>query len=184
MEGGLAEDEKKLSLIEQVEGPVKRICATLLIAAFAMGCASIVSKSIWPVTFDSNPTGANIVITNKSGLRIFEGRTPTTLTLSSSRGFFQGEEYYVEARREGYSDGRTVLTSSINGWYFGNILFGGLIGLLIVDPLTGAMWKLDDRIVVNLSPKTSLKETGAMTLQILAIDQIPDEYRGHLIRVD
>ena len=27
----------------------------------------------------------------------------------------------------------------MNGWYIGNILFGGLIGFLIVDPLTGAM---------------------------------------------
>lgn len=27
-----------------------------------------------------------------------------------------------------------LLESSVDGWYFANILFGGLIGLLIVDP--------------------------------------------------
>ena len=31
----------------------------------------------------------------------------------------------------------------------GNLVFGGLIGYIIVDPLTGAMWKLDERFVVN-----------------------------------
>jgi hypothetical protein len=31
----------------------------------------------------------------------------------------------------------------VDGWYFGNLLFGGLIGLLIVDPATGAMYKLE-----------------------------------------
>ena len=32
----------------------------------------------------------------------------------------------------------------LNGWYIGNVVFGGLIGLLIVDPETGAMWRLDE----------------------------------------
>jgi hypothetical protein len=35
------------------------------------------------------------------------------------------------------------LDSTLSGWYFGNILIGGLIGLLIVDPLTGAMYDLE-----------------------------------------
>ena len=30
-----------------------------------------------------------------------------------------------------------------NGWYLaGNFIFGGLLGWLIVDPATGAMWNL------------------------------------------
>lgn len=33
----------------------------------------------------------------------------------------------------------------MNGWYIGNLLFGGIIGLLIVDPATGAMWTLIPR---------------------------------------
>jgi hypothetical protein len=48
----------------------------------------------------------------------------------------------------------------MDGWYIGNILFGGLIGILIVDPLTGAMWKLDDVVYGNLSPNHESKATG------------------------
>lgn len=150
----------------------------------AWGCASIVSKSRYPVTFDSNPTGANIVITDKSGNRIFEGRTPTTLTLSASKGFFSPAEYYIEVSMEGYNTGRATLTAGLDGWYIGNILFGGLIGMLIVDPATGAMWKLDERVVVNLVAKTSALEHGGLSLRIVTIDQIPTEYHPHLIRVN
>lgn len=39
----------------------------------------------------------------------------------------------------------------MDGWYFGNILFGGLIGFLIVDPATGAMYTLKpDTLNVHL----------------------------------
>jgi hypothetical protein len=28
----------------------------------------------------------------------------------------------------------------MSGWYCGKLLFGGLIGMLAVDPATGAIW--------------------------------------------
>ncbi len=87
---------------------------------------------------------------------------------------------------EGYSNstGRTTLSAGLDGWYIGNILFGGLIGMLIVDPATAAMWKLDDRIVVNLGAKTSgLLPDGERLLHVVTIDQLPHQYRRHLIRV-
>src|SRR5687768_18149089 len=37
-------------------------------------CASIVSKSNWPFSVDSNPSGAKVIITNKKGKEIFSGR--------------------------------------------------------------------------------------------------------------
>jgi hypothetical protein len=40
----------------------------------------------------------------------------------------------------------------------GNIVFGGLIGLLIVDPATGAMWKLEETQVINLA-KNQINQT-------------------------
>ncbi len=35
----------------------------------------------------------------------------------------------------------------MNGWYWGNFAIGGLIGFLIVDPLTGAMYRIKDEEV-------------------------------------
>ena len=115
-------------------------------------CASIVSKSSYPVTFDSNPTGANIVIRDGDGIAMYEGKAPTTLTLDSGDGYFGKASYQLEATMPGHNAGRATLTAGFDGWYVGNIVFGGLIGLLIVDPATGAMWKLDRRVSVVLGP--------------------------------
>jgi hypothetical protein len=43
----------------------------------------------------------------------------------------------------------------LNKWYFGNILLGGVIGMLVVDPLTGAMYSLDEDYVVKMSQDNS-----------------------------
>jgi hypothetical protein len=33
------------------------------------------------------------------------------------------------------------LTKKFNAWYLGNIIFGGLIGI-VIDPITGAIYEL------------------------------------------
>ena len=53
------------------------------------------------------------------------------------------------------------MSARLNAWYWGNILFGGLIGWLIVDPATGAMWKLKDEFTLHLSPAGVPVNTGA-----------------------
>ncbi len=42
----------------------------------------------------------------------------------------------------GYKVTEVELTPKMSGWYWGNLLFGGLIGMLAVDPATGAMWNI------------------------------------------
>lgn len=119
------------------------------------GCATIVSKSQWPVIINSNPTGANVTIwssNNKQGMEMQKGITPMTVTLSSKNGFFSPAAYQFTFEKEGYCPATASLSAGMNGWYIGNILFGGLIGLIIVDPATGAMWKLDETVCGNLSP--------------------------------
>jgi len=145
-------------------------------------CASIVSKSNYPVTLSSNPSGAAITITKSNGEQVFTGTTPATVTLSAKKGFFSGENYMVRATLAGHSDATVQIGRGIDGWYFGNLLFGGLIGMLIVDPATGAMWKLDQNVVVNMSQSEPQADADA-TLRILTIDEIPAGYRQHLVRL-
>ncbi len=52
---------------------------------------------------------------------------------------------------ESGNDGLSVIDSSLSGWYIGNLLFGGIVGLLIVDPATGAMWKLPENTSTSLT---------------------------------
>ena len=114
----------------------------LALALGSSGCCSIVSHSEWPVSFDSNPPGAQFWIENQEGETVHKGVTPATFTLKSSDGFFDNAEYTVTFSKPGFREETCALKGSLNGWYWGNILFGGLLGMLVVDPGTGAMWKL------------------------------------------
>lgn len=122
----------------------------LAVTISATGCASIVSKSTWPVTIQSKPTGAKCVVAKSSGKQLHSGETPMTVMLESGDGFFQWANYTVTCDKPGYQQSVVKAESHLNGWYFGNIVFGGLIGLLIVDPATGAMYRMDDSQTVDL----------------------------------
>ena len=124
---------------------MKKLSLALLIALAATGCASIISESSNHVVVDSSPSQSEFTIKDKAGLTLHAGTTPQTVVLEAGGGYFSKANYTVDYKKEGYLLKSTALASSINGWYFGNLLFGGLIGLLIVDPATGAMWKLPER---------------------------------------
>ncbi|MCK7477558.1 MAG: hypothetical protein M0C28_08815 [Candidatus Moduliflexus flocculans] len=84
---------------------------------------------------------------------MLKATTPTTVTLSSKGGYFRPAVYHFEFEKEGFSPVNKEVSAGFNGWYMGNIVFGGLIGIVIVDPLTGAMWRLDELVSEVLSPK-------------------------------
>lgn len=148
-------------------------------------CASIVSKSSYNVPIGSSPSDANITITNRKGEKVFDGRTPATVKLKNGAGFFRKAEYIVKFEKEGYNSKSIVLTYDLNGWYFGNIVFGGFIGLLIVDPATGAMFKPDMKIInETLSQATASIDSNPESLKIYSMDEIPESWKAHLIRIN
>jgi hypothetical protein len=83
-----------------------------------------------------------VISKTHSGESVHTGVTPFTVSLDPKRGFFKGQSYTVRFELEGYKTDEVVLRSQLSGWYFGNIVFGGFIGLLIVDPATGSMWNI------------------------------------------
>lgn len=147
----------------------------------ASGCASIFSDSTYPVTINSNPTGANFTVTNEAGLDVHSGVTPDTITLEASDGFFSSASYTVNYQMAGYHERSFELKAGMDGWYIGNILLGGLIGMLIVDPATGAMWKLPESANATLQPATASAAMGGLT--IASIDQVPEDMKSQLVRV-
>ena len=135
----------------------KSVSALLAVIAIqlATGCASIVSKSDWPVTVDSSPSEASFVIETRSGRKIHEGVTPSVVTVRASEGYFNGADYQVRFEKAGYESVTVPFNSRLNGWYVGNLVFGGLIGFLIVDPATGAMWKMPDKLTTTLAQQSA-----------------------------
>jgi uncharacterized protein YceK len=155
----------------------------VIVILFVSGCASIVSKSNYPVSVISYPEGATITIKDKHGKQIYKGKTPTTVTLKSGAGFFSGASYTVEFKKKGYEPQTVAIEKQMDGWYISNILFGGLIGLLIVDPATGAMWKLPSKVSATLAEKTSSFIIDGKELKVVFLDDIPTHLRSQMVRV-
>jgi len=105
------------------------------------GCATIVSRSIWPVYVKADPDGSKLLVKNKKGLEVYNGTTPAVIHLRSGAGYFGKESYTLTFTMDGYESKTVNLECTINGWYFGNILLGGILGMLVVDPATGAMYR-------------------------------------------
>lgn len=154
-----------------------------LVASLGLsGCASILGESKYPVTVTSAPAGASFEITDKSGQVIHSGNTPSTVTLKSGKGYFSGQTYTLRFKKPGYGDRIVTVDSSLSGWYWGNILFGGLIGMLIVDPATGAMFKLPEQASADMG--TPLASADRADLTIATVDSLTDAQRTQLIPVN
>lgn len=148
------------------------------------GCASIIAGSTQTVAFKSNPSGARIKVISHKGEVIHEGTTPFTASLKRGRGFFQGADMKLAAEKAGYKVVEQPIKTSLEPWYIGNVIFGGLVGLLVVDPLTGAMFKLPNEVHVNLNPSAAASVDSPTRFDIVSLDDIPQEARSQLVRIN
>jgi hypothetical protein len=139
---------------------LKIVAAMVSTCFLASGCASIVSGGPQAIPINSTPSAAKLEITDiKTGQCILSTMTPYTATLKRGSGYFSKSCYKIRVSKEGYDPQEITLEAGINGWYYGNILFGGLIGMLIVDPATGAMWDLpEDSIKISLFQDPTLHQ--------------------------
>jgi hypothetical protein len=156
--------------------------AILLASAFLLsGCASIVSKSTYPLVIRSTPDNARVSITDKKGNEIYLGKTPATVRLQAGAGYFSKAMYQVRFSSPGFDDKIIPITFKLDGWYFGNLLIGGFLGMLIVDPATGAMWKIETEYLNETLSKsiTSIDKE----LRIMNIHDIPESWKSHIAEV-
>ncbi|WP_022947121.1 hypothetical protein [Methylohalobius crimeensis] len=127
-----------------------KIIVSIGIVGQLTGCASIVSDNRYPVTFSTNPSGAEVTIRDENHRTVHRGVTPFTVTLAASDGYFDGMDYTASFQKPCYQPTEVPHNSRLDGWYVGNLIFGGLLGLIIVDPATGSMWRLQDSAHADL----------------------------------
>ncbi|MAL96304.1 MAG: hypothetical protein CME40_14610 [Haliea sp.] len=164
---------------------MKILKTAVAVATFSLvtGCASIVGEKDQVVTISSSPSNASVLITDERSQQIHSGTTPTTVQLMKSDGsYFGGKTYTVEISKEGYESRTMMINSSVNGWYIGgNLIFGGLIGWLVVDPLTGAMYNLTpDTLNASLGEKVAKAEDGASEVTLVLIEDVPGHMRDQM----
>lgn len=162
---------------------MKKLISTVTVAAAVTmsGCASIISDSNYPVTINSSPNGANFTVTNEQGFDVHSGKTPSTVTLQAGDGYFSKASYTVKLYKDGYEAKEFTVTPTLDGWYIANILFGGLIGMLVVDPATGAMWKLPQQVNNSLNEQTAGVSNAKLTIAL--IEDLSSEQREQLVKL-
>jgi uncharacterized protein YceK len=105
-----------------------------LLSLFAIlaltGCASLMHGTSQDIGISSSPTGATVSVDNQS-----TGQTPYIAHLSRK------DNHVVKLDLPGYAPAEMTLTRKTSGWVWGNIVFGGIIGLA-VDAMTGGLYNL------------------------------------------
>lgn len=112
------------------------------------GCATIIHGSTQPVGLSSSPTGAIVYV---DGAKL--GSTPVNLELK------RNANHVVKFELDGYAPFEATLTRGLSGWVWGNIVFGGLIGLA-VDAVSGSLYKLTPEQL-----QAELRTNGVSTLE-------------------
>lgn len=116
------------------------------------GCASIMCDSSQTIPIKANMEKVDIQIEDKAGNLIFEGQAPTTINLKVAKdGYFNPEKYTITASKDGFRTETKIIDWHVSKWYsLGNLAIGGLIGYLVIDPITGKMYYLDEEVFLNM----------------------------------
>ena len=109
--------------------PFTAIATLLVLTINAAGCATIVQGRTQGIAVASTPSAATVKV---DGL---EATTPGNVELRRNR------DYTMVFTKAGFPDRDVKLESGPSPWLLGNIVFGGLIGL-IIDFATGGAFKL------------------------------------------
>lgn len=154
----------------------------LLTTILFSSCATVFGRTSYPVSISTNPPGATVSITNKKNSEVYRGATPATVKLKSRSGYFSRAEYHVKLSSPGYEEQIIPVYYKLNGWYFGNLFNGGLIGMLIIDPATGAMWKLDTP-PINVTLNQSWFSLTQPTLKTMDIMESHQSKKDNLVKL-
>lgn len=115
--------------------------ATLFLL-LTLSCGTIMHGTTQEIGISSNPSSAKVTLNGQS-----YGTTPIILDLKRAK------TYMVKIELAGYHTYETTLTREISGWVWGNIVFGGLIGL-VIDASAGGMYRLSPE-QINADLKSS-----------------------------
>lgn len=154
---------------------LKMFAICLFLVMFS-SCASIIKGGTQVMNVKTDPPQANCVISNmRNGSEVAHITSPSATVLQRGTGYFEKGQYKVSCLKDGYEKKEVALEGSAGGWYIaGNLLFGGLIGWFIVDPITGAMWNLEPETVdLTLSKKGEAPQTVGAVIENMNVPQMP-----------
>jgi hypothetical protein len=115
--------------------------AILVAFLLSSGCASIISGKGQEVTFNSEPQEATVTVSGR-----VMGKTPITTRIDRASG------QSITFEKEGYKTQTMALATTVNPWFWGNIILGGLIGST-TDGISGAFYEYSpSQYFITLAP--------------------------------
>jgi len=150
----------------------KLLLAVVLCLICFVNCSTMMIGSTQKIDVYSKPEMATVKVNDMNA-----GVTPCTLELKRTG------DYSIRLELPGYNEKTVYLERKYSGWFFCNILLGGIVGMFI-DAMTGAIYVYDPKeidvdlnslgfkkpakdsnlhIVVGLAPDPSWQKIAEMT---------------------
>lgn len=127
--------------------------AILIILGLCSSCASLKSTNVYSIYIETEPPGAEVTLRDKKNIKVGQFISPDSIIVDAGRGFFIRERYSIDLELQGHEDQTVLLPMKLDKWYLSNILFVNLLGLFIIDPITGAMWEpAFNEVLIKLDP--------------------------------
>ena len=140
--------------------------ALVLVATMITGCATIMNRTTQTIGITSRPSGAAVSIDGAS-----QGVTPVIAKLERKR------THAVLITLDGYQPFETTIKRRVSGWVLGNILFGGLIGL-VIDTVSGGLYTLTpDQISAEMKRAGASARLQPDTLYVAVVMQPRPEWK-------
>lgn len=124
---------------------IKAICV-LCLALISQACASVVSDDKSTTYIETDPENARCELHGQDFKRVIN--TPNSISLPA-----EAAPLTIACKAAGYATTTESLDTKADGWIFGNILLGGIVGI-VIDAARGAGQKYPPRITVILQPET------------------------------
>ena len=100
--------------------------------------------------------------------------------MKKGKGFFKEATYRVVFELNNYESKSIQINSKSEPWVWGNLAFGGIIGL-VIDGATGAIYRLDKNVLNPTLKPLVEKPVSNNTLKILDIKNLSPNQIKHLI---
>lgn len=131
-----------------------RLVVACALVGMASACATVTGGTTQEVFIETDPTGAECRLDRQGANVAVIKPTPGRANVSRAK-----EAIVVSCTLDKHEQANEVLSSKFTGATFGNILFGGLIGIA-VDAASGANNKYPERVTIIMTPSSFPSEAA------------------------
>jgi hypothetical protein len=150
---------------EKMKKNIAKGLLLLMVCTTLVSCGTIVSGPSW-LSVETSPSNVKIRIEGLQNGEKFTKITPLRVQLNKN------SDYKLVVETPNYKSEEVIIRRSIDGWFWGNILIGGILGMGI-DYLSGNMWN-HNKHLVNINLETLSSAPDSIKLNVPVLVSYPD----------